>query len=86
LAALEKDYEEVGIDSVEGEGGEDEGEYWTGDDIWLQSNLWKNVCTHHSNFQNDDCFVRSAPFESQNKYLTLNLCQIFSFAFLVKKW
>jgi tubulin alpha len=27
LAALEKDYEEVGIDSVEGEGGEDEGEY-----------------------------------------------------------
>ena len=27
LAALEKDYEEVGVDSVEGEGEEDEEEY-----------------------------------------------------------
>ena len=27
LAALEKDYEEVGMDSVEGEGGEEEEEY-----------------------------------------------------------
>ncbi len=27
LAALEKDYEEVGIDSLEGEGDEDGGEY-----------------------------------------------------------
>ena len=26
LAALEKDYEEVGVDSIEGEGGEDEGD------------------------------------------------------------
>ena len=31
LAALEKDYEEVGIDSLEGEGDEEGGEYqiWT---------------------------------------------------------
>ena len=28
LAALEKDYEEVGIDSLEGEGDEEGGEYW----------------------------------------------------------
>ena len=29
LAALEKDYEEVGVDSVEGEGEEDDEEYQT---------------------------------------------------------
>ena len=28
MAALEKDYEEVGIDSLEGEGDEEGGEYW----------------------------------------------------------
>ena len=28
LAALEKDYEEVGVDSVEGEAEEGEDEYW----------------------------------------------------------
>ena len=28
LAALEKDYEEVGVDSADAEDGEDEEEYW----------------------------------------------------------
>ena len=37
LAALEKDYEEVGVDSVEGEGEEDDEEYQTILELPLQS-------------------------------------------------